>query len=307
MIPAEALPPAALCAPRWDARLALGYALRGGPGSSSPACSTEEAARSTEGTARSTLVSRSFSGPLRVQRDLYPEGPHTCHNIVVHPPGGIAGGDALAIEVGLEAGSAALLTTPGAGKWYRSQGEPASQALAFRVARGASLEWLPQETILFDGAQAQMHTRVDLEAGARYLGWEILCFGRTASGERYTQGRLTQRTELFLDGERLWTEQARLSGSDPLFDSPLGLDGRTVCGTLLAAGPDLAPALLSAMREVPAGEGALAGLTRLPGLLVARWLGHGSEEARRYFAALWTHLRPALRGIEAAPPRIWAT
>jgi len=286
MIPAEALPSAALSAPTWDARLSLGYALRAG---------------------RSTLARRSHSGPLRVQRDLYPEGPHTCHNIVLHPPGGIAGGDALALDVSLDPGSAALLTTPGAGKWYRSQGLPASQTLEFSLARGACLEWLPQETILFDGALARMRTRVSLDEGSQYLGWEILCFGRTASDERYASGSLAQRTEVFRAGERLWTEQGHLQGDDALFASALGLAGRTVCGTLLAAGAEAGNALLAALREVPVGAGALAGITRLPGMLIARWLGDCSEDARRYFAALWALLRPELRGLAAVPPRIWAT
>ena len=283
MIPAEAMSAAS----RWEARLSLGYALRAG--------------------GRSTLARRSHTGPLRVQRDLYPEGVHTCHNIVLHPPGGIAGGDALHIDVSLEPGSAALLTTPGAGKWYRSQGLPASQALEFSIARGASLEWLPQETILFDGALAGMRTRVELGEDARYLGWEVLCLGRTASGERFDSGSLSQRTELLRGGERLWTEQGRIEGGDALLDSPLGLGGHTVCGTLLAAGGDIDKSLLAALRGIPAGEGGLAGITRLPGVLIARWLGDSGEDARRYFCALWALLRPALRGIEAAPPRIWAT
>ncbi|MBK8066044.1 MAG: urease accessory protein UreD [Betaproteobacteria bacterium] len=291
MIPAEALPCASLSAP-------LSY--RSGKRGSRWATRCRQRARRA-------LARRSHSGPLRVQRDLYPEGPHTCHNIVLHPPGGIAGGDALAIDVALDPGSAALLTTPGAGKWYRSQGLPATQTLAFSLARGASLEWLPQETILFDGALAGMHTRVELAEDARYLGWEILCFGRTASGERYASGTLTQRTEILRGGRRLWTEQGRLDGGDALFTSPLGLAGRTVCGTLLAAGADAGNALLAALREVPAGTDALAGITRLPGVLIARWLGDSGEDARRYFAALWALLRPELRGLDAAPPRIWAT
>ena len=285
MIPAEPIVQQ-VGASHWDARLALRY-------------------ERSEG--RSVLAHRAHSGPLRVQRDLYPEGPRTCHTIVVHPPGGIAGGDALAVNVALGPGSAALLTTPGAGKWYRSQGPASLQSLAFDLAEGSSLEWLPQETILFDGAVADLRTRIDLAPGAQYIGWEIFCFGRAACGERYARGRFEQRTEVFRAGERLWTECARLEGDDPLFASPVGLAGRGVCATLLAAGADVATDVLTACGAVAAGEGALAGVTRLPGVLIARWLGAHGEDARRYVAALWAVLRPALRGIEAVPPRIWAT
>ncbi len=274
----------------WEAKLTLEYERRG---------------------ERSVLAKREHFGPLRVQRDLYPEGAATCHTIVVHPPGGIAGGDSLAVSAKLHAGSAALLTTPGAGKWYRSTGAAARQALEFEVAAGAVLEWLPQETIVFDGAVADMNTTVRLQGSGIYIGWEIMCFGRAASGERYTRGNLTTRTEITRDGRRLWLEQGRIAGGDALFDSQVGMAGRSVCGTLIAAGFDLnnvaGQAVIDVCREVSAGEGALAGITRLPGMTIARWLGDSSEDARRYFAALWMRLRPALKNADATLPRIWST
>ena len=131
-----------------------------------------------------------------------------------------------------------MLTTPGAGKWYRTHASPARQSLEFTVASRASLEWLPQETILFDGAAAHMHTKVALEAGAVYTGWEILCFGRAASGQKFSSGVLVQQTEILADGKLLWSERARIEGDDPLFDSPVGLAGRSVSATPLAARPD---------------------------------------------------------------------
>ena len=286
MIAAEATPHHALASPHWDARLSLEYEKRA---------------------ERSVLARRSHNGPLRVQRDLYPEGEGTCHTIVVHPPGGIAGGDTLSINAKLGAGSAALLTTPGAGKWYRTQGSPARQTLDFEVSAGASLEWLPQETILFDGAVAEMKTSVRLDADGVYTGWEILCFGRAASGQKFASGLLTQQIEIFRGGERLWAERARVTGGDPLLSSPVGLAGRGVCATLLAAGRDVPNETLAACREVPAGDTALAGVTRMPRLLIARWLGDSGEDARRYFAALWTVLRPVMRRSAAIEPRIWST
>ncbi len=286
MIPAEAIPHHALSSPHWEAWLALEYEKRA---------------------ERSVLARRGHGGPLRVQRDLYPEGQGTCHTIVVHPPGGIAGGDSLSIGAKLGPHSAALLTTPGAGKWYRTQGAAARQSLDFEVSAGASLEWLPQETILFDGAVADMKTSVRLAGDGVYTGWEILCFGRAASGQKFASGLLSQKTDIVADGALLWSERARVSGDDPLFASPVGLAGRGVCATLLAAGRDVSNEVLAACREVPAGAGALAGVTRLPRLVIARWLGDSGEDARRYFSALWAVLRPAIRQREAVEPRIWST
>lgn len=286
MIAAEAIPHHALASPHWEARLALEYARRA---------------------ERTVLARRSHSGPLRVQRDLYPEGEGICHTIVVHPPGGIAGGDTLSINVRLGPASAALLTTPGAGKWYRTQGSSARQSLEFSVGSGASLEWLPQETILFDGASALMLTRVNLEPDAVYTGWEILCFGRAASGQKFTTGLLMQQTEILAGGKYLWSERARIEGDDPLFGSPVGLAGRSVCATMLAAGSDISNEILAECRECPAGEGAMAGITRLPRVVIARWLGDSGEDARRYFVALWRVLRPVMKRSIAVEPRIWST
>jgi len=286
MIPAEASLNAALAPPCWDANLALEYERRA---------------------SRTVLARRSHSGPLRVQRDLYPEGEGICHTIVVHPPGGIAGGDSLTIRARLGSQSAALLTTPGAGKWYRTQAIAARQTLEFDVAPGASLEWLPQETILFDGAIAEMKTTVRLEVGAAYTGWEILCFGRAASGVKFRSGLLAQKTEIFLDERRLWAECSRVEGDDPLLDSPVGLQGHSVCATLLAAGHEIPNEILAACRALTPGEGATCGVTRLPHLLIARWLGDSSEDARRYFASMWGVLRPLMKKSVAVAPRIWST
>ena len=245
-------------------------------------------------------------GPLRVQKALYPEGPAVCQTILLHPPAGIAGGDHLHIGVEAGPGSIAQLTTPGAGKWYRSAGPEASQRLDFHVADGAALEWLPQETIVFDGARARMETRVQLSGNARYLGWDILCPGRAAAGERFRQGRIDLHTRIERDGRPLWLERGGLLGDDPMFASPAGWDGAGVCATLLATGPVDAD-LLAACRAVAPADGARHAVTVLPGLLVARYLGDASEAARHWCAALWAVLRPALLGRPAVPPRIWNT
>ncbi len=270
----------------WRARLALEYTRQG---------------------ARTTLSGREHSGPLLVQKALYPEGDAVCHSIVVHPPGGMAGGDALQLELRLRDDAAALLTTPGAGKWYKSAGPGASLAQNFDIGRGAVLEWLPQPAIVFDAARAATATEVRLHEEALYMGWDITCMGRTASGERFNSGVLRQRTEVWQEGRRLWCEYARLAGDDPMLVSKAGLSGCTVSATLTAAGRDIPKDLLAQCRGVAPEAGEHAAVTALPRVLLARYLGASSEAAMHYFTALWSLLRPALTGRSAVPPRIWAT
>lgn len=273
--------------PSWQARLELDFERR------------EEATR---------LVRRTHHGPLRVQKPLYPEGAGTCHAIVLHPPAGIAGGDRLELDIVLGPGAHALLTTPGAGKWYRSAGPFAEQRVTLRVGAGATAEWLPQEAIVFDGAEASMATSVELAAGARYLGAETLCFGRRASGERFARGNLWLASEIRLDGRPLWRERGHIEGGSPLLDSPIGMAGFSLCSTVLAAGVDLPPDALAACRAVPLAErGAQAGVSAMPQLFVGRYLGHSAEAARDWFVMLWQHLRPIIAGRGAAVPRIWNT
>lgn len=265
----------------WKAELSLEYERRG---------------------ARTVLAKRRHEGPLAVQKPLYPEGDAVCHTIVVHPPAGIAGGDELDLAVRAARGAHALLTTPGAARWYRSSGPWARQRVAFDVADGAALEWLPQETIVFDGAHAELSMQVELAGSARFIGWEVLCLGRTGSGERFRRGVFRIATEIRHEGRLLWFERGRLEGGGKVLESLAGLGGRTVCATLLAAGIDVGAEAVAACRKVES-----AVVTRLPGVLVARHLGDSSEEAKRGFAQLWSALRPGLLGRAATEPRIWRT
>ena len=253
---------------------------------------------------KTTLSRKIHDGPLVVQKSLHPEGSELCHAIIVHPPGGIAGGDELTLNVATEENAAALLTTPGAAKWYRSSGPWAKQSVAFKV--GGTLEWLPQETIVFDGALAQSAYEVDLAAGASLLGWDIVCLGRTGSGERFTRGTWRSSMQLRREGKLLWLERGRIDGGGRLLESPAGLAGKPVFGTLFASGVNMNQELLHECRksEPEQGQGAV---TLLPGILLARYLGDSSEAARRYFIALWRILRPALTGRDAIEPRIWRT
>ena len=272
----------ALFTPSWNAELELGYARSGD--STRP-------------------VQRRHKGPLRVQKHLYAEGPEVCQHIIVHPPGGIAGGDRLDISASVGTGAWAQITSPGAAKWYRAA-SPAYQQLDLQVAAGATLEWLPQETIVFSAAQAELKTSIELQGDARLFYWDVVALGRPASGERFEHGHFQAQLEIRRDGQLLWHERQRIVGADGLLDSPIGLDGQPVFATLLVTG-EIDSELLQACRSLP--NPVRGDLTQLPGLLVARCLASETLLARGWLIDLWTLLRPALLGREALAPRIWNT
>lgn len=259
---------------------------------------------------RTVLRENRHRGPLRVQKALYPEGDAVCQAIVLHPPSGIAGGDHLAISADVGAGGHAQLTTPGAGKWYRSGGPEAAQRISITVAEGATLEWLPQETIVYNGAQAQMATHVTLASDSRFIGWDILCLGRAASGERFEKGEISLFFRVDRSDQPIWLERGHVAGNDPMLASPAGWAGHSVCGTLLCSFPELpqqASALLEALRCIAPADAAQHAITALPDILIARYLGDNSEAARLWFAELWKILRPVCCNRPAVIPRIWNT
>ena len=272
----------------WQARLELDFARHG---------------------ERTVLARRRHVGPLAVQRPFYPDGPAgqggACHVYLLHPPGGVVGGDALDIVVNAGAGSRALVTTPAAGKLYRSAGACARLSQRLRVDEGAQLEWLPQPTIPFAGVNARISTRVDLAPGGRFIGWEIVCLGRTDSGEHYA-GQLGLALELWRDGAPLWLERARYDG-DELLVAPHGLRGFPVSGTLLAS-PAPAADVLAAIRVAMDAHGTvLAGASSVDDVLALRVLGPQAEAVQRALVDAWALLRPALFDRPAVAPRIWAT
>src|SRR5262245_28343943 len=219
---------------------------------------------------RTVLRERRSEGPLVVQKPLYPEGESICHAIVVHPPGGIAGGDQLRLDAKCARGAHALLTTPGAGKWYRSAGAWAGQTLTFDVA--GTLEWLPRETIVFDGALSSLRTTISLQENASFIGWEIVCLGR---GDGFRRGRLRMDTRVSKAGKLLYVEKGEIEGGGRLLDSPVGLGGHGVFGTLIATGEQKVPVLKN------------VAVTRLAGLSIVRYLGDSSEEALGAFTQVW--------------------
>ena len=230
-----------------------------------------------------------------------------CHTLILHPPGGIVGGDQLDIGIGLNTGAQALITMPGASKWYRSTGAAAAMRLRVRVDADAALEWLPPETIVFNRAAAGMHISIELAAGASYIGWEILCLGRTAAGETFDAGHIRQRTEIAVAGDLIWSERSHLAGGSRLLESAAGLGGAPISAVMLAAGRSVAPELVAQCRGVMLDGEARSGITAMPNVLVARYAGHSSEQAKAYFVALWRIVRPFFTGRAAVTPRIWNT
>lgn len=270
----------------WQAQLRLGFALHDGV---------------------SRLVERTHSGPLRVQKPLYPEGGTVCHAIIIHPPGGVVGGDQLAVDATVGEGAHALLTSPGAAKWYRANGHVSGQHIVLRAGSGAAIEWLPQESIFFDQACVRLRHEVELAPDASYIGCDIVCLGRSASGEVFNTGSISQQVQIRRGGKLLWWEQGVLAGGGALMASPLGLAGHTVCATLIAVGMPVSPDVLAAVRGITAPAGAAFGATHMKSLVVVRLLCGDSEAARRVMLAAWQLLRPAMLGRAAVVPRSWNT
>ncbi|WP_426807910.1 urease accessory protein UreD [Pseudomonas sp. WOUb67] len=245
------------------------------------------------------LGARRHFGPLLVQRPFYPEGA-PCHVYVLHPPGGIVAGDRLDLDIHLEPGSHALLTMPGASKFYRSIGPTARLTQRFQLAAGSTLEWLPQDSIFFSGARASLHSRFTLEPGARLLAWETLCLGRPVMNERFEQGALDSRLHIELADEVGLHERLRIEGGR--LDK---LGGHPLLATFCAAPAD--QAVLEQVRPLLDELANPAGATLLGSLLVIRVLDHDNQHLQRTLQRLWHVLRPAVLGLPACPPRIWAT
>ncbi|GAA5160175.1 urease accessory protein UreD [Viridibacterium curvum] len=256
---------------------------------------------------RSVLTHNLHKGPLRVQKALYPEGDAVCQILTLHPPAGIAGGDQLEISLQVNTGAHAQVTTPGAGKWYKSLGPLATQHIQLTLAPQAVLEWLPQEVIVFDRACAQSATTITLGEGARCIGWDILCLGRTASGEHFNQGSFRQRIRLQrADGTPLWQEAMHLQGADDAMRAKVALGGYSVTGTLWLAGVAPDATLLESLRTV-AIPGVQCGISALPHVTLVRVLSHSGEAARQYLEAVWALARPHILQRAAIKPRIWRT
>lgn len=264
----------------WEAELSLDFAPRGD---------------------KTALVNRAHRGPLTVQRPFYPEG-EVCHVYLLHPPGGVVAGDRLTINAGAESGAKALITTPAAGKFYRSGGGEARQNVNLTVADGASLEWLPQETIVYEGARLNAGMRIDLAEQARFVGWEITALGRPAAGESFSDGCAELNWRIGRAGRLFYLERQHLDAK--AFLARWGLAGHSACGTMFVY-PAL-PVHLAAVQEL-IDEQPNRGVTLMDGLLICRALDSRADCLRLFFEQVWRLVRQDVIGREVCAPRIWAT
>ena len=273
----------------WHARLQLNYTL--------------ESAR--------TVARFEHSGPLRILQNLYPEGDAVCHNVLVHPPGGLVGGDTLDITATVGPGAHGLLTTPGATRFYRSTGERALQRTQLTLTPDARLEWLPLEALCYSACQAENHLTLQLAPGAECMGWDVTALGLPHAGQPFEQGRFVQHIEV----PGLWLERGVIDAADQrLLGSPLGLAGqRCLASLFLVAGTPLTRArrdtALDAARAVVDVHGlqATAGATSPnPQVVVLRVLAPQVEPAMQLLRQVRAAWRTALWQMEATAPRIWA-
>jgi len=284
---AEGLNPSGASAGGWEAELDLGFARSGG---------------------RTILARRRHFGPLAVQRPFYPEGEGVCHVYALHPPGGVVGGDRLCFRAGAEPGAHGLVTTPAAGKFYRTSGPVARQEQRLRVGPGGVLEWLPLETIVYPGANAVLSTHVELTGDATYFGWEVVCLGLPASDAAFDRGEFALDLSVHRDGEPLLLERTHLRGGSGQLAEPWGLGGRTVFGSLVGTAGDAGlDERIRAEAAAVVRDNEEFSLTRFDGLTVCRVLGDNAFRVRGLLAGAWGAMRLARLGRAACPPRVWNT
>jgi urease accessory protein len=279
-----ALTPTSSSSPGWQAELRIDLGVRAGR-------------------TRPTFVSH--RGPLRVQRPFYPEDDHACHVVLLHPPGGVVGGDQLHIAVDVMHAAHALLTTPAATKIYRSGSGRSTVTQEISGRPESCVEWLPQETIVFPRADAELQTIVRLEGNAQFIGWEVLCLGRPAISEVFDEGRLVQRLSLWRDDRPLYLDRLAVGAGGDVRGHAWGIGHSPVIGTMLIAGATEMTS--SALREVLSSASAAMefSCTQLEGVSVVRYLGPSVPNCWRGFNSLWDWSRKKLGRGQASPPRIW--
>jgi urease accessory protein len=250
-------------------------------------------------------------GPLRILQSLYPEGDAVCHNVLVHPPGGLVGGDTLDIDVKVASGSHGLITTPGASRFYRSDGDLALQRTHLTLAPEARLEWLPLEAICYSGCRAENRITIDAAPGAELIGWDVTALGLPHANLPFDRGTLLQHIEV--PGK--WLERGRLDATDRrLLESPIGLAGNRCMASLFFVSGSAIPkarrdTLLDMARALSDGHGLResAGTTSpQPEVIVLRVLAPVVEPAMQLLRQVWLAWRAEVWALRAAPPRIWA-
>ena len=260
-----------------------------------------------EENSKTILKHRSHQGPLQVQKVFYPETNGACHVYILHPPGGVVGGDSFDIQVQVDSNAKVLVTTPAAGKFYRSSGNEAFQQQTITVADHGVLEWFPAENIFFRGAKANLRTRIDLSRESHFIGWDILCLGRPTIGEVFSQGHLTQKVDIFLNGRPVCLERLMVRENDAILDAKWGLGGKPVVGSFFcfSSRKDIVDLLRQSISLSENDD--LFSITLLDGIILCRYLGNSVERVKRNFIKFWKILRLALRNHEAVAPRIWNT
>ncbi|MFT4020351.1 MAG: urease accessory protein UreD [Acinetobacter sp.] len=262
---------------------------------------------------RTIMTHRKHFGPLRVQKMLWPEKTGVCHAIIVHPPAGIAGGDYLSIEIQLHDGAHAVVTTPGAGKWYKTNGRQAHQIININVAENAIFEWLPQEVMLFDGAQAHAETTICLHEHASFIGWDMLVIGRQASAESFQQGAYYSQLNIVQNDRLILTDRLSFLGNDRWLSSCLGMNNHAVMGSFWAVAPqhcrrtEILLQHIELIRELMMRMDVPVQMTLLDGVISARYLGDDVRQCHDAFAAIRARLRRYWLDLDEEFPRIWRT
>lgn len=273
----------------WNASLNVDYSLQGGR----------------------TVAHFRHEGPLRILQSLYPEGDALCHNVIVHPPGGLVAGDTLTLDFSVGEGAHGLVTTPGATRFYRSEGAPTLQNARLQVAEGGRLEWLPLEAICYSGCLAENRVSMQLAPGAELIGWDLTAFGLPAAGQAYERGSFLQHVEL----AGRWLERGRVDANDArLLDGPLGMGGhRCMASLFFVAGSPWARARCDALLDLARSLADASALRLTAGatspqaeVVVLRVLGPVVEPVMQLLRAVWAAWRAKAWGLPASPPRIWS-
>ena len=253
---------------------------------------------------RTRLIPLRRYGPLSVQRPFYPEQ-DVCHVYLLHPPGGVVGGDQLELQIELEPAAKALFTTPGANKFYLSAGAQAQVTQQLTVREHAQLEFLPQENIYFPGSLVRAKTALSLTSTSSAITWEKHCFGRPANQEFYATGKVITELDVTLDGHRLFIEKQRIDAAEIQRSS--GLRHHAVIGSLLVYSTQLSRPLLEQLRSETPQQGVSAITQPVENLLLARYMGSSSADLNHYFIRLLELLRPVVMARPLCRPRIWNT
>jgi len=250
-------------------------------------------------------------GPLRVQRPFFPEGSDVLHLYLLHPPGGLVGGDHLSIAVQSKEQSHVLVTTPSASKLYRNISDLSQgQQVSISVENGAIVEYLPQENIVFNGAHGELHTHVNVQGSGTFIGWEITCLGRPESQEMFERGTLCQSLQIFKDDKPLFLDRVSLTAPSSLMTGKSGFQNLNLFGTVVITADvdfDYGEWQEAMNQTLKNKRGGTIAITQKPGVLIARILGSHTESMRQAFEALWQELRPLVLKKQACIPRIWLT